>query len=232
MNALRRYWRDPGFWSWVWRERVNPGAKALLALLFVTTLGVLGYWSAQKMSESQEVVFTEKVVTVTRTTLVNGKPQLVTQVRTVREDVEPKVVTVRRNGGTVTLTTAGETVLSMRTIRGPGSVRVKQRTIRTPGKERVVTLPGVTLPGTTIGGPERAVTITGPSSTVTTPGRTTGREVTVTGPTQTVTGPTQTVKGPTQTVTGPTQTVTGQTVTVTVTNEVTVTETVTETSGP
>ena len=151
MNALRRHWRDPGFWGWVWSERVNSGAKVVLALLFVSTLGVLGYWSAQKMSDSQEVMFTEKVVTVTRTTLVNGKPRVLTEVRTVREDVDPKVVTVRRNGGTVTLTTAGETVLSMRTIRGPvrESAPVKQRTIRTPGKERVVTLPGVTLPGTT-----------------------------------------------------------------------------------
>lgn len=191
-----------------------------------------GFWLAANLEDAQEVVFTERVLTVTRTTIVKGKPQVVTEIRTITTEGAPRVRTVRRDGRTVYITQPGETVVSTRTVKGPlrKSVVFKDRVRVIPGRERVVTLPGRTLPGTTITGPERIVTTTGPAQTVTTPGETVEREVvrTVAGPTTTVTGPTQTVTGPTTTVTGPTQTVTH---TVTETETETVEVTVTETTG-
>lgn len=239
---MRHHWYKPKFWRWWWHERVNPGVKWALAVVMLFVLGVAGYMSAGKlMTEGEQVVFTERVLTVTRTTIVKGKPRIVTEVRTITTKGEPQTKTVRLNGKTVVVTTPAETVVSTHTIKGPvrKSVVYKNRVRVIPGKVRTITLPGQTLPGSTVTGPERIVTITGPSQTVTSPGETIDREVvrTVTGPTQTVTGPTQTVTGPivTNTVTGPTTTVTGPTVTVTGQTQTvthTVTETVTVTEPP
>lgn len=225
-----RHWHKPSYWSWLWRERVGAGAKAALAVVALATLGLAGYLTAGKLEDGEQVVFTERMITVTRTTIVKGKPRVVTEVRTIRlKPGKPKTKIIRLNGKTVTVTTPGETVVSTRTVRGP--LRTRTRTIRntvveTQTKERLrtITLPGVTLPGSTVTGPERVVTL--PERVVTAPNDTV--VITQTGPTQTITSPTQTV---THTTTLPAQTVTNEvTVTETVTNTQTVT--VTEPSGP
>jgi hypothetical protein len=227
---MRQHWYKPGFWAWWWRHRLPTEVQASIVILALAGMTLAGFLSAGSLIEPEEdVVYTERKVTVTSTVIVNGKPRLVREVRTVRVPGKRQMITVQRDGQTITVRAPATTLTTVTTLPGKKSIVVKNRTITVPGKERVVTLPGRTLPGTTIVGPERVVTTTGPGSTITAPGETIERNVT-----QTVTGPTvtqtQTVTGPTQTVTGPTVTVTGPTVTVTQTDTETVTVTVTETT--
>lgn len=218
---MRQHWYKPGFWLWWWRNRVPIEAKATLAVFAVLALGLGGYMSAGKLTEGETVVFTERITTVTRTVLVKGKPKVITEIRTTRVPVKGETITVQRNGKTVVLTQPGETITRTTTVKGPvrNRVLVKNKTVtKTVPRDRfrTITLPGVTLPGSTVTGPERVVTL--PERVVTAPS-----ETVVHTQTQTVTTPAQTVTD-TQTVTGPTQTVTD-----TVTNTVTVTETETVT---
>ena len=218
---IREHWYKPSFWRWWWQNRVPAGTKVSLVLVAIFALGIAGYLSAGRLTESEQVVFTERVTTVTRTVLVKGKPKVITEVRTTRVPVKGETITVQRNGKTVVLTQPGETITRTTTVKGPvrNRVLVKNKTItKTVPRDRfrTITLPGVTLPGSTVTGPERVVTL--PERVVTAPS-----ETVVHTQTQTVTTPAQTVTD-TQTVTGPTQTVTD-----TVTNTVTVTETETVT---
>ena len=227
-----KHWYKLDFWRWWWQNRAPDGLRVGVGLAAVLVLGVGGFVAARGLTESEQVVYTEQVVTVTRTTLVKGKPRVVRETITTRLPAKTRMVTVRRNGRTITVPAPGETVVRTTTIAG----RVVKQLVTVP-KDRLVrvTLPGRTLPGTTIQGPDRVVTTTLPQRVVTAPGETQTR--TVTGPTQTVTAPaqtvtnTQTVTGPTTTVTGPTTTVTGPTTTVTGPTQ-TVTVTVTEPKKP
>jgi hypothetical protein len=233
-----RHWYKPDFWRWWWTTGARQETKAVLFTGGALALGIVGYLSATGMSDNEQVVFTEQVVTVTRTTLVKGKPRVVREVITTRLPAETQMRTIRRNGRTITVAAPGETVTRTTTTTMAGPVRksvvTKNRMVTVPRDRLVrVTLPGATQPGTTVEGPEQVVTapgetqtqtVTGPTRTVTAPAQTVTNTQTVTGPTTTVTGPTTTVTGPTTTVTGPTQTVTGPTQTVTQTVTVTVTE--------
>ena len=225
-----RHWYKPDFWRWWWTTGARQETKAVLFTGGALALGIVGYVSATGMAGAETAVFTEQVVTVTRTTQVKGKPRVVREVITRTLPAETQMRTIRQNGRTITVAVPGETITrtTTTTIAGPvrRSVVTKNRTVTVPRDRMVrVTLPGVTQPGTTVEGPERVVTtpsetqtrtVTGPTRTVTAPTQTVTNMQPVTGPTTTVTGPTTTVTGPTTTVTGPTQTVT-DTVTVTVT---------------
>ncbi len=227
-----RHWYKPSFWRWWWATGARHETKAVMFTVAALTVGIVGYVSATGMTDDEKAAFTEQVVTVTRTTLVKGKPRLVREVITTTLPTETQMRTIRRNGRTITMAAPGETITrtTTTTIAGPVRKRVvtKNRMVTVPRDRLVrVTLPGVTQPATTVEGPERVVTtpgetqtqtVTGPTRTVTAPAQTVTNTQTVTGPTTTVTGPTTTVTGPTTTVTGPTQTVTDtETVTVTVT---------------
>ena len=239
-----RHWYKPDFWRWWWtigaRDETTAYVKAVVVTVAAIALGIGGYLSATGMTNDEKAVFTQQVVTVTRTTLVKGTPRIVREVITTRLPAETQMRTIRRNGRTTTVAAPGETITRTTTTKITGPVRksvvTKNRMVTVPRDRLVrVTLPGVTQPGTTVEGPERVVTTTLPQRVVTAPGETQTR--TVTGPTQTVTAPaqtvtnTQTVTGPTTTVTGPTTTVTGPTTTVTGPTQ-TVTVTVTEPKKP
>ena len=234
-----RQWYRPSYWRWWWHT--HPRGKGVLALLLPVLLVAAGFFAGTSASESEQAVSTQRVITITRTTVVNGKPPIVREVRTATLPAETRLVTVRRNGRTVLVTAPAETIVTQTTLPGRKTVVTKiknQTVVQTVPRDRLrtVTLPGKTLPGTTVAGPERVVTLTGPERVVTTPGRTVTNERVVTTPGQTVTAPAQTVvntvTAPAQTVTQTrTQTLPAVTVTNTVTNTVTSTVTVTEPPG-
>ena len=213
-----RQWYRPSYWRWWWHT--HPRGKGVLALLLLLLLLPAGFFAGTSASESEQAVSTQRVITITRTTVVNGKPPIVREVRTTTLPAQTRLVTVRRNGRTVLVTAPAETIVTRTTLPGRKSVVTKI-------KNRTITLPGKTLPGTTGLGAERVVT---------SPGKTVTNERVVTTPGQTVTAPAQTVvntvTAPAQTVTQTrTQTLPAVTVTNTVTNTVTSTVTVTQPPG-
>ena len=154
-----RKWRDTGYWRWLWRERLSRGAKAFLATLAALLVATGGYASARGFApEDDDEAYIERVVTLIHKEQVPGSA-VVTVRRTIttREPQKTKVVTVQRNGRTITVSTPVQTITG--------------RTVTTKGKERVVKLRGttVTVPGMTR---TRTNTMTTPGSTVTAPGRT------------------------------------------------------------
>lgn len=203
-----RKWRDSGYWRWLWRDRLSRGAKVFLATVAALLIATGGYASARGFApEEDDDAYIERVVTLIHKEHIPGS-EVVTVKRTIttREPQKTKVVTVQRNGRTITVSAPVQTITG--------------KTVTTKGTERIVTLRGktVTVPGKTR---TRMNTITTPGSTVTTPART--ETIEREGPSRTVTSE--------RTVTNE-RTVTGPTTTTTVTNEVTVTlppKTVTET---
>ena len=67
-----RNWYKPNLWRWWWTTAVPYEAKAVVFTVGALTLGIIGYLSATGVTDDEKVVFTEQVVTVTRTTLVKG----------------------------------------------------------------------------------------------------------------------------------------------------------------
>jgi hypothetical protein len=212
-SEMSKYWREPGYWRWWFRTRMTTDTKIVLAIVAATAIAAGGFVSARKLDDTQA---THGVLTVVRTTRGVGRAaQVVTEVQTIRQPAETDVVTLQRNGRTVTVRAPGEAIVRERTVRGA----VRQQTVtdtvaqtRTRDRVRTVTTPGaiVTTPGATMTTPERVVTAPGTTVTETAPAKTVTNEYTVT-----------------REVTQPAVTVT-QTNEVTVTAEVTVTETVTK----
>jgi hypothetical protein len=218
LSEIRTYWRDPGYWRWLWQQRAGSRAKLAVVALVALGLGVAGYAGARGLDTSTEAatVTTKRVVTVFRKARAGGPPAVVTSAVTVTQNAKVDVLTVRRNGRTVVRRSPEETV----TVHGP--VRTRVVTSRgTANAVRTVTAGGtrtVTAPGATVTAP--AATVTAPGTTVTAPGAT----VTAPGTTVTTAGPTVTV---TQTVTEPARTVTDTT-----TEQATVTVTVSKKATP
>jgi hypothetical protein len=209
-------WRDSGYWRWLWRDRLSGGAKVFLATLAALLIATGGYASARGFApEEDDEVLIERVVTLVHKEQVPGSEKVVTVRRTIttREPQKPKVVTVQRNGRTLTVSAPVQTIAGT--------------TVTTKGKERIVKLPGRTV---TVAGETRTrrvverrtdTVINERTNTITTPSRT--ETIEREGPSRTVTNE--------RTVTSE-RTVTGPSTTTTVTNEVTVTappKTVTET---
>lgn len=217
----RHYWRDPGYWRWWFRTRIPTETKVVLGLLLATVIVVSGFVSAGKLDGRQ---VSSQVVTVVRTTRVAGKPpRVVTEVRTLSQPAETTVMT--RDGPNVVVLRPGKTVTQSRTVRDPAAERVVIDTVtRTRETIRTVTTPGSTRPGPVLR------VVTAPGTTVTTRGgtetETVVREVTLPANTITETEARRTVTNEvTNEVTQPPVTVT-ETNEVTITEQVTVTETV------
>ncbi len=174
-SDLRTYWRDPGYWRWLWRQRVSGETKRAIAVMVAIALGIAGYLSAEHLAATEEATFTtQRVVTVVRKTHANTPPKVVT--KTTTQPGETDVVTVRRAGRTIVVRAPGETVTEALTVRGPVQERVvtdarTNTVMRTETVDRVRT---VTTPGMT-----ETVTreVTAPARTVT---ETDTEEVTVT----------------------------------------------------
>jgi hypothetical protein len=229
---MNHHWYKPRFWLWWWRYNVRPAAKAAVGTVLLALICVGGFLAAISLGDTRTETVLVRAVTVTRTEIVNGKPRIIKEVRTTALPAKTRLVTVRHNGRAVLVTAPAETITNVSTTTLPGHetvvTRVKNHTVvRTVPRDRLrtVTLPGITLPGTTIQGPERVVTlpervVTARGETVTAPGETVVRTVT-----DAVTLPAKTT---TETVTE-TEPLLVVTVTKTVTNEVTVTQEVTVT---
>lgn len=203
-SPMRTYWRDPGYWRWLWHHRAGTQIKLVLVFLAALALGIAGYLGARGLDASKDAAAlpTDRVVTVIRKTHGSAAAKVVTKSETVTRPGKTDVVTVRRNGRTIEVRSPQETV----TVHG----RTQQRVVtnrRTTTVARTVTA-------------DRRSTVTGPGATVTTPGAT----VTTPGATVTTPGPTETV---TKTVTEP-----ARTVTETTTAQMTITVTVTGTLPP
>jgi hypothetical protein len=150
-SALRSYWRDPGYWRWLWRERVSGQTKGAIAVMVAVAFGVAGYLSAERLAATEEAatVTTQRVVTVVRKTGAYTPPAIVT--KTITQPGETDVVTVRRDGRRVVVRAPGETVTEALTVRGPVQHRVVTDTrtstvVRTETLDRLrtVTTPGMT----------------------------------------------------------------------------------------
>lgn len=175
-SYLRTYWRDPGYWRWLWRERVSGQAKGAIAVVVAVAFGIAGYLSAERLAPPEEAATftTQRIVTVVRKTGAYTPPAVVTTTAT--QSGETDVVTVRRDGRTVVVRMPGETVTEALTVRGPVQERevTDTRTNTVLRTETVDRLRTVTTPGMT-----ETVTreVTEPARTVT---ATVTEEVTVT----------------------------------------------------
>jgi hypothetical protein len=150
-SALRTYWRDPGYWRWLWRERMSGQAKGAIAVMVAVAFGIAGYLSAERLAATEEAAqfTTQRVVTVVRKTPANTPPEVVT--KTITQPGETDVVTVRRDSRTVVVRAPGETVTEALTVRGPVQERVvtdarTNTVVRTETVDhvRTVTTPGMT----------------------------------------------------------------------------------------
>jgi hypothetical protein len=164
---FRRYWDDPDYWRWLWRELSGEDRAAIVGL-FAIGLGLAGFLGGQRLAASQEAgaFTTRSIVTVVRKVRAEV-PREVAKPRTTMQAGETEVVTVRRNGRPVVVRRAAETV----TVRAPARERFVTDegigTVRTQTRERFTT---VTEPGATV--TEPGATVTTPGTTVTTPGKT------------------------------------------------------------
>jgi hypothetical protein len=125
-SDMRVYWRDPGYWRWLWQHRVSGQTKGVIAVLVAFAFGIAGYLSAERLAATPEAATftTQRVVTVVRKTRVNAPPEVVTKSQTTTQPGETNVVTVRRDGRTVVVRAPGETVTEALTVRGPIQERV------------------------------------------------------------------------------------------------------------
>jgi hypothetical protein len=173
---LRTYWRHPGYWRWLWRERVSGQTKGAIAVMVAVTFGIAGYLSAERLAATEEAATftTQRIVTVVRKTGAYTPPAVATT--TITQPGETDVVTVRRDGRTVVVRAPGETVTEALTVRGPIQERVVTDTrtntvlrTETVDRLRTVTLPGMIETVTRV--------VTEPARTVT---ATVTEEVTVT----------------------------------------------------
>jgi hypothetical protein len=169
-SDLRKYWRDPGYWRWLWETRVDSSSKVALVVVLAALSAFAGFASAGRLTEESSVEFltTERELTVVR----KVKGGVVTDVQTVTGTVsapaETELVTVRRNGRTLVIRRPSVTVTDTDTVRG----RVRERVVTDTRTDTVVQTNTVNRPTTT------TVTATGPGRTDT---------VTVPGPTRTET---------------------------------------------
>jgi hypothetical protein len=79
-SQLRIYWRDPGYWRWLWQKRVSAHMKGAIAALVAVACAIAGYLSAHWLDPAQEraTLTSQRVVTVVRTMRANAAPQLTT----------------------------------------------------------------------------------------------------------------------------------------------------------
>ena len=228
----RRYWRDPQYWRWWWRERLSSGDKLLLALAAAGIALIGGIITADWLSydDTSETLTVPVISTVGAsrngdssqaengplTPPASASParvvtEVLTSLETTTFPAETKVVTVRRNGRTLVvpkvIAKPGQTVTHQ--VRVPGPVR--ERVVTSEHVDTVVRTQTQTQTQTQTRTTDRLVTVTSPAET-----ETISRTVTQPSPTVTQTN-VVTVHDPAQvvTVTRP----------VTVTNEVTVTVT-------
>jgi hypothetical protein len=237
---LRENWREPGFWSWWWREVVRSDAKVALVICLALVLGLAGYVSAEALSSATRtaaVVESQRVTTLQQTVVRSVTREREVPVTRATTDVvtvagSPRTVVVPAQGSTVTVQQPGlervvtdaltQTVVASKTVdrpvtvvqKSPGATRTVVR--QAPPATQTVVTPGPTETVVTPG-PTQTVVRDGPTKTVTGPAQTVTRETTL--PAETITLPSVTVTAPTRTVTE-TRTVTDQ---VTVTQPVTVT---------
>src|SRR5471032_555517 len=77
-EMLRRYWRDPHFWRWLWRDRASPEVKAVICVLVAALVLGGGWFAADRLAGANAASTSAGQVTLATT-------------------VE-RVVTVHRNG--------------------------------------------------------------------------------------------------------------------------------------
>lgn len=97
-SQLRNYWRNPGYWRWVWRKRMSAGAKGAIVAVVAVSSAIAGYLSADWLYPAQEraAVTTQRVVTVVRTMPANAAPQVATsRTRARPAQVRIDVVSIR-----------------------------------------------------------------------------------------------------------------------------------------
>jgi hypothetical protein len=220
---FRRYWRDPGFWRWWWRNRVSQGARRGAGLVGVVLLLIGGWFAADRLTLAGADTGTDAYVletTVERVVTVREEGKLVRK----RVPVVKRVLVRAPNGSQQTryqtqlVTVGGET----RVVRQP-VVRYVRRV-----QDHLVTVNGRTstisetrlVPTTTVRTRTQTAVVTAERTVTDTQTRTDERTVTDTETrfrtitdTRTETAPPQTV---TATVTS-TETLPAVTVVVTVT---------------
>jgi len=113
-SALRKYWRQPGYWRWWWQDRVSGEAKVAAVVLLAAAMALAGFEAASKLvpKEPATAAFVTKRI-VTRPTK-NGARVLVTEVRTVTGPGENQVTVTN----TVTVTTEVTTTETVTETRG------------------------------------------------------------------------------------------------------------------
>lgn len=136
---FRDHWREKAFWAWWWRNRVNPGVKAILALVGLVALGGAGMALADTLAENESIVADVAFATVgEKTVTVKEKG------RTVVKSV-PLVKTVRVISAETSAVTSTERYVSTITTGGRTRVVTNVETIEVPVVKKVV----VTGPPTT-----------------------------------------------------------------------------------
>jgi hypothetical protein len=80
-SDLESYWRDPGYWRWVWRThianaRLSAETKSCIALFVAVACAIVGYLSAGWLAPTDEkaLVTTLRAVTVVRTVPAKAAP--------------------------------------------------------------------------------------------------------------------------------------------------------------
>jgi hypothetical protein len=176
---VKKHWRDPGYWRWLWESRVSRDTKGMLAALLCISLAIGGYLSAGQLNDEPEVaaITSERLVTVVRKSPGGMTTEVVTETdistRPGETITDTDLVTVIRDGEAVVIPRPGRTVTE--TIDGKVVVREVTDTVtRTNTVDRPTT--------TTV-----RETETRPGETVTGPGQTTTETRDVPGPERTVT---------------------------------------------
>jgi hypothetical protein len=202
-----KYWHEPIYWRWWWRNAASRAARVTLVLGATAALLITGIGTAVLLApEADSETITVQVVKTVGAQGVDQSPQeiapltpplptekgtdVVTTFETITRPGETNVLTVRRKARTVVISKPGVTVTHAVRVAGPVQVVTKRRTdtvvqTQTHTNDRVVT---VSTPGAT----ETVLrTVTEPSPTVTQT-----HVVTVDRPVTVEVTVTETVRGP------------------------------------
>lgn len=163
---MKEHWRDPGYWRWLWRTRVQRMAKPAIAVTIIAGMGLAGYITANYLGKTHEVslITSEHLVTLVRKSPGGVTTEVVTEtdirIRPGETITDSALQTVVRDGETVVIRRPGQTLTE--TVGGKVVTReVTETALRTNTVDR----PTTTTVKETVAGPQ--VTVTGPGQTTT-----------------------------------------------------------------
>lgn len=120
---MRRFF-DRDWYRYLWHYRVSRGDKIGFAAIGCLAVMLSGLGTAAYVSQEEAAAVTvRRLVTIVHTLPGGTSTEVVTETEKLVKPGEPRIITVTRNGKTVTLRVTGPEVTDTETIKGPTVVK-------------------------------------------------------------------------------------------------------------